>query len=339
MFVNVFGIITFAVILIIFIFALSRYNKIKDDYNTKLISIVDQVNNTQGIQFAYDKKTKAKLVELEKTLTDTDKAYAKKSQVNKQIKTQKLNIGNNMKCNNEFSELSKIRFSSKWSAYPDNSRSQSEISNDSGSFKKLMIVGNKASGVERTVGIWDKLDVHGAMSVDKDISAETIQAANQINIGNAAIMKSDGYIYGGGWIDGKNVKGRNMVRAGNNAAILTNDGTIRSELNMYSRAWIDGQNVKGRDLVIAGNNGAHMRNDGNVYGKQVCVDGICLNKNDLSMIKQDMRPVNCSVSDWTPWSGCGIVNGQKIQTRTRSIVIPAENGGSACPSLEEKRSC
>jgi len=40
----------------------------------------------------------------------------------------------------------------------------SEISNDIGRDKKLMIVGNKSSGT-RKVGIWDHLDVHGNQGI------------------------------------------------------------------------------------------------------------------------------------------------------------------------------
>jgi hypothetical protein len=63
----------------------------------------------------------------------------------------------------------KLRFSNKWSGFPDNATDQSEISNDSSDYKKLMIVGNKSAGAERRVGVWDRLDVHGALGVDNNI--------------------------------------------------------------------------------------------------------------------------------------------------------------------------
>ncbi|WGK93789.1 MULTISPECIES: thrombospondin type-1 domain-containing protein [Flavobacterium] len=47
------------------------------------------------------------------------------------------------------------------------------------------------------------------------------------------------------------------------------------------------------------------------------------------------NPVNCVVSDWSDWSECS--NGS--QSRTRTVITPASNGGTACPVLSETRSC
>lgn len=53
-------------------------------------------------------------------------------------------------------------------------------------------------------------------------------------------------------------------------------------------------------------------------------------------------PVNCVVSDWSawnegPWSQC--IDGTRSRTdqRSRSVVTPASNGGTACPALTESR--
>lgn len=46
-------------------------------------------------------------------------------------------------------------------------------------------------------------------------------------------------------------------------------------------------------------------------------------------------PVNCEVSEWSAWSDC--VDG--VQTRTRTVLVPAENGGNECPSLIDTRIC
>ena len=59
-----------------------------------------------------------------------------------------------------------MKFSSRWSGFPDNKNNGSEIANDVNDYKQLMIVGNKSAGAERRVGVWDRLDVHGHLQVD-----------------------------------------------------------------------------------------------------------------------------------------------------------------------------
>lgn len=66
--------------------------------------------------------------------------------------------------------INNIKFSSKWLGYPDNATNQSEISNDTSNFKKLMIVGNRSQGDGiRRVGIWDQLDVNGTLQVNGNL--------------------------------------------------------------------------------------------------------------------------------------------------------------------------
>jgi hypothetical protein len=45
-------------------------------------------------------------------------------------------------------------------------------------------------------------------------------------------------------------------------------------------------------------------------------------------------PVNCVPGDWGPWGQCSKTCGGGIQTRTRSIMVPASNGGSECVLLD-----
>lgn len=49
----------------------------------------------------------------------------------------------------------------------------------------------------------------------------------------------------------------------------------------------------------------------------------------------DPLPVDCVVSEWSEWSEC--IEGS--QTRTRTVITPASNGGVACPSLIETQEC
>lgn len=50
-------------------------------------------------------------------------------------------------------------------------------------------------------------------------------------------------------------------------------------------------------------------------------------------------PVDCEVSEWTPWSKCSVSCGRGHKYRTRYIKVPPQNGGAACPHLEHKRKC
>ncbi len=50
-------------------------------------------------------------------------------------------------------------------------------------------------------------------------------------------------------------------------------------------------------------------------------------------------PVNCVVSGWSAWSACSKTCGGGKQRQTRTVSVQSANGGVACPSLVEERSC
>jgi hypothetical protein len=55
-----------------------------------------------------------------------------------------------------------IRFTAGWTGFPDAVTNQSEISNDTGTYKTLMIIGNKSNdGKTRRVSVWDRFEVNG----------------------------------------------------------------------------------------------------------------------------------------------------------------------------------
>ena len=45
--------------------------------------------------------------------------------------------------------------------------------------------------------------------------------------------------------------------------------------------------------------------------------------------------IDCVVSEWSAWSEC--IGG--YQTRTRTVITPASNGGVSCPVLSETQAC
>lgn len=64
-----------------------------------------------------------------------------------------------------------LRFTSAWSSFTDQAPSASEISNDTGTYKALMIVGNRSAGGVRKVALWDRVDVMGRLVVGPGLDA------------------------------------------------------------------------------------------------------------------------------------------------------------------------
>jgi hypothetical protein len=60
-----------------------------------------------------------------------------------------------------------LRFSHVWTGLPDVAGlGGAEICNDIDSNRLLMIVGNKSAGMERRIGMWDRVDINGTLSVN-----------------------------------------------------------------------------------------------------------------------------------------------------------------------------
>lgn len=51
------------------------------------------------------------------------------------------------------------------------------------------------------------------------------------------------------------------------------------------------------------------------------------------------QPVNCEVSAWSAWGPCIGTSGMMKQYRTRTVLVPAQEGGEPCPELIEEREC
>jgi hypothetical protein len=71
----------------------------------------------------------------------------------------RFEIGDNQGASTALQVLSNsnpIRFTAGWTGFPDTVTNQAEISNDTGSFQTLMIVGNRSAGLGRRVSVWDK---------------------------------------------------------------------------------------------------------------------------------------------------------------------------------------
>uniref|UniRef100_A0A8C9SRK1 Thrombospondin type-1 domain-containing protein 7A n=1 Tax=Scleropages formosus TaxID=113540 RepID=A0A8C9SRK1_SCLFO len=50
-------------------------------------------------------------------------------------------------------------------------------------------------------------------------------------------------------------------------------------------------------------------------------------------------PLDCVVSDFSPWSSCSETCGSGLQHRTRAVLASPEYGGAGCPNLTQTRTC
>ncbi|EFX77761.1 hypothetical protein DAPPUDRAFT_321105 [Daphnia pulex] len=48
-------------------------------------------------------------------------------------------------------------------------------------------------------------------------------------------------------------------------------------------------------------------------------------------------PIDCMITEWTPWSSCSTTCGKGWKERQRMIKLPAQNGGKPCPKKTTKR--
>lgn len=83
-----------------------------------------------------------------------------------------------------------VRIAGAWSGFPDGANNRAEISNDTGTYKTLMIVGNKSGdGKTRKVSVWDRLEVNGAAHVNGSTAVTggmTVGGALTPSVGNDA---------------------------------------------------------------------------------------------------------------------------------------------------------
>lgn len=142
---------------------------------------------------------------------------------------------------------------------------------------------------------------------------------------------------------------------GNTAIKICGDGTMSSK-NFYtdyiSTEAIYSQNCKPVNCQVGqwDNTGVCDCGDSSTVGTRKIKRSITVNPKNYGSIEcpvlestiecNQCTPIDCTVSEWTAWSKCsGQVCGENgVQTRTRSIITPAYNGGK-CPVLIETRDC
>jgi hypothetical protein len=106
-----------------------------------------------------------------------------------------------------------IRFTSGWSDFPAGAINQAEISNDTGTYKTLMIIGNRSNeaGVRR-VSVWDRLEVNGNL-----LATGSVQVNVGLNVGGPINSSSGGFKFPDGTMQ-STAAGSSLIPAGNIAA-------------------------------------------------------------------------------------------------------------------------
>ena len=90
-------------------------------------------------------------------------------------------------------------------------------------------------------------------------------------------------------------------------------------------------------------------------GDETCVDGLCVDGDDLVCDDQDECTAdscdaelgcvtdsllaNCEISDWSDWSDCSEECGGGMRSRTRTVTVDPICGGTECPDLTEEEAC
>ncbi|XP_072556633.1 thrombospondin type-1 domain-containing protein 7B-like isoform X1 [Paramormyrops kingsleyae] len=103
---------------------------------------------------------------------------------------------------------------------------------------------------------------------------------------------------------------------------------------LLSESAICGQGVKVRQLDC-------VRSDGAVLELSVCEELLLPAEWQLTMACVVDCPVNCLLSEWTPWSSCSITCGfQGQMVRSRGVMQQAHEQGRPCPSqLSQTKPC
>lgn len=325
-------------ILVAVIYGVKKTIQIQSDYNAKLKNIVDQINDSEKYQYYIDKKTSEKVEETNATLKDVVNRYASKSKMEEAIATGAVDIDGVIKADRSAAQITDIQFSPQMTKFTNRAPGNAEIANDINMQGKLVFVGNKSDGGTRKIGVLDKLDVYGNLEVDGSSVGMDISSQGVVKVGqDSAWMRPDGYIYGGNLINSKYVLGYSSIKLGNEAAVIGKDGTLNAKGSITADDSASGVSVQARQSIMAGN--ASMNLAGKIDGKNLCIDGACLAKSDVVNMKNTMVPINCTMGDWSEWSGCTRPCGVGKRYRMRSILVPSAYNGNACSGQSEEQEC
>jgi hypothetical protein len=180
----------------------------------------------------------------------------------------KLDVAGNLRI---LTNSNPIKFTSAWSDFSSGAsaspKNQAEISNDTGDFKTLMIVGNKSAGGGRRVSVWDRLEVNGDLGIGIQPGALLHVFAPDNRFGNAGgsikLFPTDGtgadFTYDGGddgvftftnTADTANKQGRTVFQSSQGTLLtLWNSGQVNVDQSLF----VQGKQVQGSSRKIKEN--------------------------------------------------------------------------------------
>lgn len=111
-----------------------------------------------------------------------------------------------------------IRFTSAWSGFPDPTTNQAEISNDTETYKTLMIIGNKSAGLGRRVSVWDRLEVNGSQKITGNLGVGVDNPSMSLQVNTISLWNRPaiGGAYSNNWA---------YLHVSNPHSIIWNEGT------------------------------------------------------------------------------------------------------------------
>jgi hypothetical protein len=137
---------------------LERFGEVPSNDTLSLKGNLDLAGRIKASKFLFDDGTEMKTVVQEQKVAALPENVSFDAQGNMIVGGKGIN--------------NKLKISNQWSEFASNDGA--EISNDTKEYKTLMIVGNTSAGGPRSVGVWDKLTVHGQLCVrDKCVDKNT----------------------------------------------------------------------------------------------------------------------------------------------------------------------
>ena len=166
-----------------------------------------------------------------------------------------------------------LKFTRKWSAYPDSANDKAEIANDTDQFKTLMVVGNKSAGLGRRVSVWDRFEVNGTFVNNSDYRVKN----NIKNIDNEELNKVNELI----------PKSFSMKSDPSNAKqygfIAQEVEKVYPHLVSDTSGGIKGMNYNSVTALLTGN--VQQLNKHLPNKNTLCLDDVCVTKNELKALK------------------------------------------------------